>query len=225
MHQLYLIPGWFYGYDIVFEIIFGLITLFTAWNAYKVYKASKEKNIRSFGIGFLLVSLSYFVWAIINLFIVSDMGGARVLELPDILVLSTISIYAQIILFITGLALLASSTLKSNDDKLFALLFFISISAVCSASNKFFSTYSIAAILLLFISVHYISEFRRKRNKITGTISIAFSLLSLGTIELLFAGSTYLPYVISHLIILIAYIIILVSLITILKHGKKKKQT
>lgn len=224
MATLYLIPSWFYGYDIFFEIIFGLVTLFVAWNAFKIYKVSEEKNTRNLGLGFLLVSLSYFIWACINLFIVSDIGGERVLSLSNILVLSTFSIYAQIFLFIAGLALIASLTLKTNNMKSFELMLVLSFSAIVMSLNKFAATYTIAAIFLLFISAHYISEYSRRKNKITGSIAIAFSLMFLGTVEFLFAGRMYITYVISHMIILVAYMIILAALVTILKHGEKKKQ-
>lgn len=224
MGRMYLIPGWFYGYDIFFEIIFGLITLFVAWNAFKIYSISEEKNTRNFGIGFLLVSLSYFIWACINIFIVSDIGGERELSVSNILLLSTVSIYLQIALFIAGLALIVSMTLKTKEMRAFELVLAVSLSAICFSLNKFTATYSIASIFLLFIAVYYIAEFNKKKNRITCAIATAFSLMFLGTIGLLFAGSVYLTYVISHIVILIAYSIILISLIKILKHGEKKKQ-
>src|SRR3989344_7613445 len=103
MTQIYLVPRWFQGYDVTFEIVFALITLAVSLFSFKIYKLSQQKESKYFGISFLLISLSYFVWAFLNLRLVSEIKeGVSALELKDLLVFSTASIYIYMILAMVG---------------------------------------------------------------------------------------------------------------------------
>ena len=224
MSYLYLVPNWFYGYDISIEFILGLITLLVGFYALKVYKLIKERDIKYFGIGFLLISLAYFLWGFLNLFIISEIHeGTRELDLTNILVFSNISIYIYLILLVSGLAVLTFTTLKEKNCNSLWLLLSVSLVAIFFGTNTSMVAYGIASILLLFIFVFYLQEYRKNKNISTGIVMIAFFLIFIGTVELIFAQGNYIYYVLGHGFKLIAYVLILVILINIFKHGKEKK--
>ena len=221
---IYVVPNWFYGYDIAFEVFFALTTLFVAWYAWKIYKLSEQKESKIFATSFLFISLSYFFWAFLNMFVISQIkGGFRELNMSNVLLLGTFLIYANIIFFISGIALLAYTALKTESQITLYMILAIAYAAIILSSNKFMATYVLASVLLLFVIIHYFNEYRKNKNKITEAILLAFVLLFIGNTEFIFAQQNYFNYIICHALELIAYIIILRSLITIVKHGEKKK--
>ncbi len=226
---IYLVPNWFYGYDIASEIFFGLVALFVALYAWKIYKMSGERSSKMFSASFMFISASYFILAFLNLFIISSLseGGFRGLSFSDfsnILVLSTFSLYLNLLFFVTGMALLAYTTLKTDKKRTLYMILAVAYAAVILSVNKITAAYVLASIFLAFVVVHYLFEYKENNNKITGAIFLAFVLLLIKNIEFLFVQRSYIHYIACHGIELVAYAIILGSLITILKHGEKKKQ-
>ena len=65
MANLFLIPKWFFGYGVAFELIFAIITLAVALYSFKVYKLSNQNQPKLFGIAFLFFSISYFIQSIL----------------------------------------------------------------------------------------------------------------------------------------------------------------
>ena len=107
MAQLYFVPEWFFGYNIFLEIIFFLITMVVASYSFKVYRASSERNSKLFSLAFILIALSYFTLAILNLIFLSVIRGElRVLSLDEFTTLKNLAIYSYIALFILGFATL-----------------------------------------------------------------------------------------------------------------------
>jgi len=224
MTQIYLVPRWFQGYDVTFEIVFALITLAVSLFSFKIYKLSQQKESKYFGISFLLISLSYFVWAFLNLRLVSEIKeGVSALELKDLLVFSTASIYIYMILAMVGFIILAYTALKIENPSAFLLITLISIAGLILSGNKTAMLSIASSFLLLFIFSRYYLEYRKNHNLRTGLIMIAFFLLFLGNMGFLFVQSNYVYYVVRHILELAAYLLVLISLIWIIKHGQKKK--
>jgi hypothetical protein len=222
---LYLVPNWFYGYDIASEIFFGLVSFFVGWYAWKIYKMSGERGSKMFSASFMFISASYFILAFLNIFIVSQLseGGFRGLSFSDfsnILVFSTFSLYLNLLFFVTGMGMLAYTTLKTDKSRTIYMILAAAYTAIVLSVNKVTATYVLASIFLAFV----VFEYKEHNNKITGALLLAFTLLLIKNIEFLFVQQNYIHYIICHGIELVAYAIILGSLITILKHGEKKKQ-
>lgn len=226
MSQLYLVPSWFYSYGIAFEIFFALATLLVAWYALKIYNISKQKELRRFGIGFLLISISYSIWAFMNVSILTQISeGIKELELnlSNLWLMSTISFYAHAIVYISGLVFLAYAMLKFDSRKFLILVWALCMATVLSCSTNYFVVYVISSVLIGFIILCYCDECRKSRNKTIRVLVVAFILLFVANIEFILAGNNPVHYVIRHILELAAYLIILTSLIKVIKHGEKKK--
>lgn len=230
MSHIYVVPNWFFGLSIGFEVFFALTTVLVAYYALKVYGISRHKNLRMFGIGFILISLSYSLWAIMNAFISRQVfQGIREmdLDLTNLWLMSNLAVYAHAILFVSGLVLIAYATLKIDSRKTLALILALCIIMIIMlCTSKYYIVYVISSILVLFIFMNYVEEYRKSRNKTTGAIMIAFILLLVANLDFILAINmdNYIHYVIRHILELAAYLIILCSLYRVIKHGEKKKQ-
>ena len=225
--RLYLVPVWFYSYSILFEVFFAFTTLLVAWYALKLYKVSEEKHLRRFGIGFLLISISYSLLAFMNISILTEIKeGVRELSLnmSNVWLWSTISVYAHALFYVSGIVAVAYATLKIDSRRTFLLIWAISVGAIFFCSQNYAIVYIISAILILFIVWNYFDESTKKNRGSVKAITFAFVLLFLANIEFALAENNYIHYVVKHVLELAAYIIILLSLIKVINHGEKTKQ-
>src|SRR3989338_227170 len=115
-HILYCSPRWFYGYDIILEIVFAIITFAVAMYSFRIYRLSGQRDSRLFGFAFLLISASYSLWAILNGFAVSQLESARtILELERANIWRYLGIYAHILFFLGGMSTLTYMTFKNKN--------------------------------------------------------------------------------------------------------------
>src|SRR3989338_6741436 len=122
-HILYCSPRWFYGYDIILEIVFAIITFAVAMYSFRIYRLSGQRDSRLFGTSFLLISVSYSLWAILNGFAVSQLESARtILEIERANIWRYFGAYAHIFFFLGGLTTIAYMTFKDKSAKLYSLL-------------------------------------------------------------------------------------------------------
>jgi hypothetical protein len=225
MTHLYLVPQWFFGFDIGLEILFGIITLFVALSAYKIYKISKEGSMKNFGTGFLLVACSYIAWAIVNLslFFQMQQGPMGPMGIPpmDFVIISSLGIYAHMILLAIGLITLVYATLGTRSPRTYYLLLGLGLVAVVASFDKIATFRIVSVFLLSYVVYHFFIQWQEHRNKNLLYSFIAFALLLASNLDFAFAGNYYGAYVIGHALELFAYLIILKNLISI-NFAKKK---
>ncbi len=209
----YIIPNWFFGFDIGMEVLFGLVTLAVSIFAFKIYKISKEKKIRDFSLGFLLISLAYIIWAVTNLILVKDIGnGFHQLVSVGIPVGYITAIYVHMILFVSGLITLAYVTLKIEKGQAYYLLLSLGLLAIVSSLNKLITFRIVSAFLLIFITYNYLKEYNEKKNKKTFWILTSFTILMISSLDFIFVQYNPFFYVIGHVLELIAYTTMLTAL-------------
>jgi len=225
MAVLFLTPGWFFTYSIGLEFLFGIITLLVAVYAFKIYKLSEEKQLRTFGIGFLLISLSYFILGIVNLLIAVgfDDDVSRFMGLKAVYLFNLFGSYFHALIYILGLVFLTYSTLKIDNNRVLALLTAICVVSVYFSPYKVFMFYLLSTVLLLFTVIYYFMNYLKSRRSNTFIVLVAMIFLLFGTMHLIFAVEHALYYVLGHVLEAIAYVLILISLLRIVKHGKEKR--
>ncbi|VVB80405.1 Uncharacterised protein [uncultured archaeon] len=224
MTHIYTIPNWFFGYDICLEVLFGIIAFFVAFYSLKIYRTTKQREFGLFGTSFILISLSYFIWSIINVFLVQELTeSTKVLILNEINLFSVVGIYSHILLFMAGLVTLFYMTCKVEDPKLYSALLLISSLAILFSFDKAMAVYSISSIILVYICVYYLNTFRK--NGVGSTLSIfgAFVLLFFANVLMMFTNDSYINYADTHILELASFLIILFTFIRALKYGKKEK--
>ena len=227
MERLYYIPLWFVKYSIGLELIFAIVTLLIAIFAFKIYNLTAQRQLKLFSLGFFATALSYIIWFTLNSFALARLNDQTSMLLIDQTSdIVNLAAYGHVILYLTGLAILVYTTLKSESLRTLTLLIAMSIIPIFVTCNTALLFNVIAAIYLAYLVIHYAAEYKEKRIQNTLYILTAFILLLTGTIELLFSTGHYLNFVIAHICILGSYLLLLASLARIyLSNGAKKKQT
>jgi hypothetical protein len=221
MGYVYLIPHWFFGFDIAMEIIFAIIALAVSLLAYKMYKLSQERHIKLISASFGLIGLSYLIWAISNLSLLAEASeGILEADLSKMIIWGSVSLFAFMFLYTISLSTLAYATFKTKNGSIYYLLAGLPLIAIAASLNKF-ATFKIVSIFLLaFIVYHYASECTICKNRKANLMLGAFTFLLLSNITFLFVITSYKAYVLGHILELIAYILILFNIINITKLKK-----
>jgi hypothetical protein len=227
MHTIFLVPQWFIGYDIILEALFGVITLLVALKAFQVHSMSSQHQVKLFGIGFLFVSISYFLQAIINIFIITEINESmdRAVDLLTIGDINGIGLWLHATFFMLALVTLAYMTLDIKSAKAYVLLAIIVGAALVLSVDLLLALYLFSIVLLAFIATHYIINFFRRKRLQTFIVLLAFLLLLVGSIHFAFSVSNAKDYVIGHLLGFFAYVLIIINLMMVGAHDKKKGPT
>lgn len=223
MAVIYLVPNWFFGLGIALELLFALAAAVVAFYAFKFYKISGQREGKLFSFSFVLISISYLIKAGVNLFVLSDISsGFRALDYDSLNDIGVLGLYAHVILFIAGLALLSYMTLKTKNRRAFLLLLVLAIIPllpVVSGANQALVFNLVSSIFLLYLCTHYFVEYKNNKNHKTLLILCAFLLLFFSGIGFMFANDFYVDFVLGHLLEFISYILIVTGLVlTIRKH-------
>jgi len=214
--SFYSLPGWFFGYDIALELIFGVITALVAFFSWKIYGLCKERHCRLLGFAFVSISISYFLLAFLNLLAASSQVGGTLItiSLKNVIVPSSIWIYAYIFFFLFGLSMLTYLTFKVRDQRLFVLIVSLSMVVVIFSKQAGVAFNFVAAVLLFYVLLFYVDSYKKSKRGKGVLVMLAFLLLFFARISFVFAYLNPLPYVADHIIELIAYGLLLLSLVS-----------
>jgi len=227
METIHLIPNWFVGFHISFEVVFMLATAIIAFYAFKIFKISEQRESRNFGIAFLFLSLSYLTLIILNhLFLSVLSGNLRSLDIDDLIGLKNLALSLYVIFLTLGFLILYHTTSKFKSTPNLILLAALSIMSIKYACEKSILIYFIPATFLLFITYNYFKDYYSNKNKNTLLLSSSMFFLLLSNLSLGSVAKFFQPnlYVLAHFIELIAYGIIIYTLMRVLNYGKKTKQ-
>lgn len=230
MGDAYLIPAWFLGFDTAMQLIFGMVTLLVAAVAFRIYRISSERTIRHFSIAFLLLALSYGFWALLTLELVKQLNSElSILSLENLAIVWIVGHYAHMLLFVSGLALLVYATLGVKNGGVYYLLFGLSATAIAASLQKLVTFRIVSMFLLSILAYTYYWEYRKRRNLKTLAVCVAFTLLFVSSINLIFAQQHSLAYVAGHVLQLVAYGLIFATMVRYLdishSHEQKKKSS
>jgi hypothetical protein len=235
MISLVFSPKWFYGYDIIFEALAVIVTLIIGFYSLRIYRFSKLRLYKFFGLSFLAFGVSFLAkiamnFALYNVSTVKEtLQQAAVTQ--QLLVRSNLMLQAgyDVHRFLFLLALLGIYWIVSkseNNEHRDLFIYFIFMIALFS-----FSTYYIfhltSAIILLFILKHFRALcFRKKDAKASARLNfLAFGLLFLSQLVFIFVFLNNAIYVVAEVVQLFGFIIFLISILSIvLKNGKKKNE-
>ncbi len=219
MTNIYLIPNWFFGYDIVLELAFALIALIVSLYAFKVYKLSEQYQSKLFGFAFLFFSISYFIQSFFNFAIISELNKniCNMMKMQDINLFNSLGIYTHIFFFITGLVTLTYMTLGIKNMKVYSLILLVSFISIFFSLNKLYWFYALSSLFLIYIVSHYFINYLKNKQFKTILVLVAFGFLLFGQMHFIFAVDHVRHYITGHLLELVAYVLILINLILVLK--------
>jgi len=222
MSNLYLVPTWFFGYDIILEVVFAVVALLVGLYSYKTYKLSQQNKSKLFSIGFFFISASYFIQLIINFLVLSELNEnvCNAVKIINVNRLNTLGLLTYIILYLLGLITLIYMTFNARGWKLYSLLIILSIVPLFAAAN-FLLLYSfISSLFLFYIMIYYLDHYCKHKKVMSLFTTLAFAFLFIAKGHYIFAVNHSLFYVLGNFLELIAYILILLSLIVVLKKSK-----
>ncbi|MEK6955026.1 MAG: hypothetical protein AABW52_00040 [Nanoarchaeota archaeon] len=217
--MVYVIPEWFFGYDIALNLLFGIITLIVSLYAFKVYKLSSLKQSKLFGLSFSFISISYFIQSFLTIILLSRLHVNKIISLASFTTWYNLALSLHILLFILGLVTLVYMTLNVNSKKIFSMILLLSLSTFLFTNDALHLFHFISAIVLVFIFYHYMLNLLNKKSLKNLLVTSSFGLIFISRIIFMVAVDYSIYYVIGDIIVLVAYLLILINLIIII--GKK----
>ncbi|VVB74770.1 Uncharacterised protein [uncultured archaeon] len=218
----YFSPSWFFGYDIGFELICGLIALLLALFALRLSKITSERSVGLFGKGFLLISAAYFFQALFN-FLMFTQLGEEIITMQDIVVaqaLQTIGAYGHMIFMAAGVIVLLYMTFEVKKPQILAIMFLLALIPLILSENPFNVFYFITTICFAFVAWHFLKNYFKHRKRMPLITAIAFLFLLFGSLQFFFSINAHgdpMFYAMGHLIVLAAYLLIIINFYMVLK--------
>lgn len=224
----YLVPNWFFGFSLIFEIIFGVITLAVALYSFKVYNYCMDGHCKLYGLGFLSLAFSYFSWALVSWYVPFKFNvSEEVISLENFAEIVNFGVYSHVFFFLAGLVTLTYVTFDVNGKRIYSLLLSLVLVALIFAENKIVAFYFISALLLLYIVFYYGRGYIDGQGPRNKWILTSFIFLFIGSVDFTLSAVNGIHYIVGHVLFLIGYLFILVNFVLMLKpllrKGKKKK--
>jgi hypothetical protein len=207
------IPGWFLGIDAIFELLSIIAIVLLVWISYKSYKLLGEKKFFWFSAAFGIILVAF----LSRMFMHACLFFGWTDLITNVLAALTWASFVYVVFFLLAYIILFAIAMEIHDKKLMTVIFLL-VALILYYSGNFLMIFQYIAIVLLFvISWKYFEQYRKRKNKNTLMISIAFSFLCLSHVGFgLIAISDYL-YAVGHLFQLIAYLIFLYFIIQVWK--------
>ncbi|NCO11816.1 hypothetical protein CO038_02470 [Candidatus Pacearchaeota archaeon CG_4_9_14_0_2_um_filter_39_13] len=218
MAQFYLIPSWFFGFGLILEVLFGIITLAVAAYSFLVYKYCLEREFKLFGFGFLALAFSYFSWAFVSWYIPFKIGDVQeIVSLDGFSGLIGIGVYAHAFLFLIGLTTLTYLTFDIKGKRNYGLLLSLVLILLVFAEQKIVAFYFTSALLMLYVLFYYGRGYVDGEGPKNPFLLLAFFFLFLGSVDFTLSAVNHVHYVVGHVFYLIGYGFILVNFVVMLK--------
>jgi hypothetical protein len=207
-------PAWFFGYDIVLEACFALVSIAVALFSFSLYRRTGQRLVKYFSIAFTLISVSYMIQTLINYFIFAELSEnvSRLVKLQTVSALNNVGMMVHIFLMTLGLSILLYTTLKDKRQRTLWLLVLMPLAAVFFSINTLYVFYAMSSIMLAFMLWHYILNYLENRQPHILLVALAFTFLFFGSFHFLVSVNHHLFYAIGHILELFAYILILINL-------------
>ncbi|MFP4403451.1 MAG: hypothetical protein ACLFPJ_03815 [Candidatus Woesearchaeota archaeon] len=214
-----LTPSWFFGYNVALELVFGVITLIVSLYALKIYRTINLNHIKYLSLSFAFISLSYIIKSIFNFLIIFKINEniLGIVKIQSIVFFDAIGLYAHIFFMTLGLVTLTFMTFKSKKTRILWLMLVTSLFAIFLNINTWFMFFLFSTTYLLFLSLHFISNYLQNRQKKILLIALAFLFLLFGNFHLLISINHQLSYAIGPLLEFVAYLLILINLYMVKK--------
>jgi hypothetical protein len=232
MIELIYSPTWFYGKDIIIDIISVIVLLLIAYFSLKYYNMNKKnKNYLFFSTSFGLIALSFIFKIITNFtlyFISVETTNIGLFTLTynsvhSSNILFTMGFLIYRVLTLLGLFILYSIYSKPKLINFILIIYLIILSSYFTRSI-YYLFHLTSLILLLGIIVQYLNNYKKNHKNASKWLIYSFLLIALSQIIFVFVGINSLFYVFAEGIQLLGYVALLITFIKVLLDGKKKRK-
>ena len=227
-------PQWFYGYDIIFELLGILVTGLIGLYSLKLFRFSKERAYKYFGLSFLAFAVSFAAKIATNFVLYYQhtvkttlqevIVKHNLLQKSNILLQAGYDVHRFLLLLgLLGIYWIVSKSAENEHRWLFLYMLFV---IALFSFNTYYVFHLTAAFLLLFITKHLHRVAMRRKAPRTAKLNVlAFALLLLSQLVFVFVWANKAIYVVAELVQLAGFVVFLISILNLVfPHGKKKNQ-
>lgn len=225
-HNVFLVPSWFLGYDIIFQVLFVLVTLLVAWSSFKIYNLTQQARPKIFGMGFLLISTGYLMQAILNSIFFFHIQHIAFSPRQASFVINSymVAVYSYTYIVLLGLITLVYMSFNVKKIKIHFLISLLVMMVLISSQDKLLLFYLMSVIICLFITHHYLSNYIKNKKTTSLLVMLGFTAMLASYVLFVFSLDSEIFYFAGHAVKLGAYILILTNLIRVLRADKKQKK-
>ncbi|MBI5389212.1 hypothetical protein HZB01_02420 [Candidatus Woesearchaeota archaeon] len=232
MIRLVYSPPWFYGKDILIDIVSVVALLLIGFFAMRYYSLSdKNKNHLVFSISFFMLALS-FLFKIATNFTLYYMDtetrkiGPYILSYHELEASSLPFYWGSILsrlLMLLGLYVLYCIYTKQEKSTvvLVTSLLLVTVYYGISVYHLFHLT---SFVILALITYHYYTSYKTTKRVLTKALAYSFGIISISQLVFVFMNLLPTMYVAAEIIQLLGYLGLLGTFIMVLIHGKETKQ-
>ena len=221
-------PQWFFGKDILIDIVSIFVLLLIAFFSIKYYNIKKNRNYIYLTLSFVILAASFLAKILINFNVYY-----KVIETQDLGVISAVyqGMKATHSIFITSFVIYWLSTLfgyyilysiyqnQSLSNFLFGA-YLISVSTYISYPD--YRTFHLTLLVILsLITALHLKRYLNNKYLATKLLALSFGIITLSQIFFILIDWNINLYVTGELIQLVGYISLLFTFIMVLKYGRQ----
>jgi len=226
MYRLFFTPGWFNGWDIVFDAVGLLITLLIAAYSWRMYRVNGDNKFAYFSFAFLLVGLSFLAKIVtsgilyytpvrdVAADVLRPVAGQR-LELSQLFYRA--GFFLQMVTMLGGWLLIFFISQKSrarlrkfHEVTQIALFLYLVLLISVVSNFKYFVFYLTSGVLLGLIVLNYYKNYlNTNRNANAYKVMLSFLFILIGNFFFIFVFLAQSFYVIGELFLLLGFLLLL----------------
>ena len=225
MFRLFFTPGWFNGYDLLFNAIGLIVAMLIAAYSWRIYKFHKENRFMYFSLAFLLVSISLafkiFTSGVVYFYPVRETATQVLwtaagphLQYSGLFYRAGFFFQMASMLLAWLLIFLVSQKSRARLTKFYEVsqigLFVYLLLLVSVVSNfKYEVFYLTSSVLLSLIVLNYYKNYVTTRKQSTFRVMSAFLLILAGNLISVFVFLQNGSYVVGEVLTLLGFLILL----------------
>jgi len=226
MYRLFFTPGWFNGWDIIFDAVGLLITLLIAAYSWRMYRVNGDNKFAYFSFAFLLVGLSFLAKIVtsgilyytpvrdVAADVLRPVAGQR-LELSQLFYRA--GFFLQMVTMLGGWLLIFFISQKSrarlrkfHEVTQIALFLYLVLLISVVSNFKYFVFYLTSGVLLGLIVLNYYKNYlNTNRNANAYKVMLSFLFILVGNFFFIFVFLAQSFYVIGELFLLLGFLLLL----------------
>lgn len=233
MVEIVYSPQWFYGKDIVIDLVSVVVLLLIAFFALKYYSIEKKnKNYRQLAISFFLLALA-FAMKILTYFTIyykaieTKSIGAFTLTFEAVkssYLLIFVGEFFYHLITLIGLLMLYSIYKKKQCWSTMFIVVYLLFVITLFEQNIYYIFHLTCLILLVFITHQYYTNHVKNKKLPSMLLFYSFMIITLSQVLFIFIQVWDDLYAIAEIVQLVGYILLAVTFIMVLFYGKKTRQ-
>jgi len=231
MIEFVFTPKWFYGKDIVIDIVSIFVLSLISFFAIRFYRIDKRKrNYLHLAISFGMIAASFIFKILTNftiyypVFVTKRLGFLvytyEALQPSNALYYGGFFIHR--VLTLVGLYLLYSIYHSKQTLSTRLIIIYLLIVSTVFTQSAYYISHMSAFLLLGLITYQYTKNYLSAKHKPVLLLAGSFLIITISQIIFMFIQFNKVIYVAAEFIQLVGYMMLLVTFIWVLKHGKKE---